>query len=130
MTNLEILQKSPMELESYLYSNFSFVLPDKIETAQDLADAQVMLSKLTNTYSYITHLATLAKNLVRITKRDYKNDKDKCNDAVDRKDTVAEFKETIKINISSLSRMITIKQEINKELNMSNSIDSMYGRAI
>ena len=130
MTNMEILQMDPMDLEIYLFKTYKQELPPAINSVEDLARAQAMLSKLTNTYSYLTHLATMAKIMVRTAKKEHKADKDMCNSAVDRRDAISEFREAIKLDISTLSRMITIKQEINKELNMSNSIDSIFGKAV
>lgn len=113
----EILAEDPNDLMVKLQQEYSYYVPETIETIDDLKKAGRMLGKLANTYSFLTQVSSYAKLEVRQLKRK-KEAKDKIEDAIDRKTIIDTFAEVINLQYKAVSRLLTIKQQINEELKM------------
>ena len=115
-----LLKEDPFVLLEKLTSAYSYDFPDFIDTPEDMKKAGILLRDLSMAYSYLIYLQSYAKLLVRDLKRE-KASKDEIDKAVDRKEIISNLAEAIKLNYSTVSRMITIKQQINYELKMTDS---------
>lgn len=119
-TYAEILGMEPKELVMWLSNTFYVNLPLKILTAEEMYNASELLIILTNQYSYLNELLSYAKIVTREVKRDC--DKETYEDMVDRKNAIENKLSIVKQQYNSLSRLVTIKIETNKELMMDRSI--------
>jgi len=120
-TQQEVLSMDPDELENWL-TNFIVDIPTAVETVEDMQLASRLLSKLASNYAYLNSLAVYAKNAVRREKKKGKENKEVYETLIDRQNAIDSTCDSVKMLYNCLSRLVTIKQEINKEINMSNSI--------
>lgn len=113
----EILAEDPYILLLMLKEEYEYNIPIMIETIDDLKVASQLLGKLAGAYSYLTQLSVSAKLYIRSAKRDKKS-KDYIDDCIDRKAVIDTFTDAIQLQYKAISRMLTIKQQINEELKM------------
>lgn len=113
----EILDEEPFRLMELFQEEYGYEIPETIDSIEDMKRAGKLLGKLANSYSYLMQLSSYAKLNVRIARRDKKN-KEKIEDAIDRKTIIDTFAETVGMQYKAISRMLTIKQQINEELKM------------
>lgn len=118
----EILSMEPLALADWLQRNYTFVLPANIESIEQMKIAGNMLSELTNHYSFMMQLLTYAKIMVRQEKRKGKENKENAEDMIDRKESIQNTADTLKMQYQTISRMITVKKEINDELKMTSGL--------
>lgn len=120
MTCKEYLELESSELLDILINSFIYEIPQEISTPEDLQEVSRMLSDTSNQYSFLTGLSSMAK----IQKRNATREKNKVKkeDLIDKESIINNVVEAVKLRYSTLSRMITIKQEYNKELNMNKMI--------
>lgn len=113
----DLLSFSPMDLAQILNDTFIFDIPRQIETEQELNEVGKMLAITSNQYSFLTSMLSIAK----VNVRKYKRAKAKASyeDAVDKRDIISYTVDAVKLRHKTLSRLITVKQERNNELNMS-----------
>ena len=116
----EIYEMEPFEMTEKLTDSFSYDLPEFLDTPDDLRNAGRLLGELCAAYSYLIQLASYGKLLVRDLKRT-KTDKATIDNAIDRRDVINNLAEIIKLQYNTVSRMVSIKQQINYELKMSDS---------
>lgn len=116
-TYLDIINMPTMKLTNWLTKEFDFALPDEIDTLADLTLAGRLLSKILNGYTFVSTLLIYAKSLSRQIKRS--GDKQACEDMTDKMFVLQVVNDRLKLQYQGLSRRITIKQEINTELHMS-----------
>ena len=100
----EILAEEPYHLMELFRNEYGYDIPETIDTVEDMR----MAGKLLSSY---------AKLDVRTARRD-KNNKQKVEDAIDRKNVIDTFGEAVGLKYKAISRMLTIKQQINEELKM------------
>jgi hypothetical protein len=112
-----ILSLDPEDLLQWLNSNFLEDIPVTVTNIEDLKKAGQMLGELTNIYSYLVSLSLFAKLKVREVKRN-KESKDVIDKAVDRKEIINSFADTIKCKYNAVSRMVTVKKQIDEEIKM------------
>lgn len=140
----EILSMNPTELVDWLNKEFELEVPTKLETIEELKGASKLLSKTTNTYSYLMSVSSYAKISVREKKRESdkasklaKANKDKTledelnlaaakakleyENMVDRKEAIDNQADIANKQYNAISRMIAVKREINTELQMLSS---------
>ena len=111
-----LLEHNIYDLMEYIENNYFVILPEGIITAEDLSDAGKMLGHLTNSYSYLANQSEYAKIVVREKKG--KIPKEEYQTLMGKRDVIERGAETVKLQYQALSRMITVKQEINHELRM------------
>ncbi len=121
-TYQEVLVMEPDDLEDWLLE-FVLDIPTSVETIEDMQLASKLLSKLASNYAYLNSLAVYAKNAVRREKKIGKDNKDVYEALIDRQNAIDTTCDSVKMLYNCLSRLVTIKQEINKEINMSSSIN-------
>lgn len=119
---LEVLEMDPDVLNDWLLT-FLVELPTSIETVEDMQLSSKLLSRLASSYAYLNSLGVYAKNAVRREKKKGKENKEIYEALIDRQNAIDSACDSVKMLYNCLSRLITIKQEINKEINMSNSIN-------
>lgn len=117
----EVLIMDPDALEDWL-SEYTIEIPTAIETIEDMQLASRLLSRLASSYVYLNSLGVYAKNAVRREKKKGKENKEVYEALIDRQNAIDTTTESVKMLYNCLSRLITIKQEINREINMSNQI--------
>ena len=117
----EVLIMNPDALEDWL-SEYTIEIPTAIETIEDMQLASRLLSRLASSYVYLNSLGVYAKNAVRREKKKGKENKEVYEALIDRQNAIDTTTESVKMLYNCLSRLITIKQEINREINMSNQI--------
>lgn len=114
-----ILSLSPVDLLLWLQENCEIEIPEKITTIEDLKNAGELISRLTSMYSYIMSCFLFSKVAVRDAKKN-KLSKEEINDCIDRRDILESFANTLKLQYTAVSRMITVKKQIDEELKMLN----------
>lgn len=126
LNNEQILVMDPTSLQKWLDEEFELTkpIPTEISTIEDMQAAEKMIAILTNRLSYLSSLGVYAKIGVRHAKRKGKEGKELWEDMVDRQTAINSAEDTIKQKYNAVSRMITVKQEINKEIYMSENIMS------
>ena len=140
----ELLKMNPTELIDWLNQEFELEVPSKLETIEELKNASKLLSKTTNTYSYLMNVSSYAKISVREKKResDKLSKESKANkdatladelakkaaeakleyeNMVDRKEAIDNAADIANKQYNAISRRIAVKREINTELQMLNS---------
>lgn len=117
---MDLLKKTPTELLEYMYYNYSIPVPASVETVEEMESAGKLLSVFTNNYSFLCYMALLAdtetRNLRKTGARKFSID-----DSIAKKKILEKYAELMKQSYSAVSRMITIKQQVNQELHMSDS---------
>lgn len=113
----QFLEIDVYEMIECINHDYYVTLPESILTIEDMQEAGAMLSKLINGYTFLSNLAEYAKILVREKKG--KISKEEHQSLMGKRDVIVQAAETVKMQYSALSRMITVKQEINRELQMS-----------
>lgn len=119
----QLLNLPPKILLEWLEKNFVFDLQPSVETVEDMQAASLRLSEYTSWYVYLTQLEMNANIAKRMAKRDGKT-KEEIEDATAREQYLSTYADLSKRAIDTTSRMVTIKQQINQELRMT---DSFYG---
>lgn len=120
LTNQQILNMDPIKLVDWLTNNYSYEIPTSLSTVGELEKAGQMLGMLTNKYTYLATTLAYLKITLKSLKRQGKNSEE-VEDMMMRRDVFQTLTDVVKQEYQAVSRMITVKQEINAELKM-NSI--------
>lgn len=113
----EIFTMEPEILRAAVATQFPVFIPMSIESVEDMAEAGHLLGRYASWYSYLTGMALAAKLRKRALKQE-KADKKAVEDALSREEIFTSYADIVKSAYSAISRMFTIKQEINNELKM------------
>lgn len=113
----QILNMSPIELLEWLNNNYNKSIPISIESSEELKMAGGLLGELANIYSFLMSLIMLAKLRVRESKRINAN-KNEINDNIDKRDILNAYADIIKTQYNAISRMITVRKQVEEELKM------------
>lgn len=111
-----------------LLEDYTYEAPQNVATIEDLNEASQLLSKITNTVSFLSGVASY----IDIKKREYRRKKTEVgkkderyesydliyNEFVAKNDMLERHLKVLDEVKKTTSRMITVKQEINKELMM------------
>jgi hypothetical protein len=104
----------PVSMAANMAQEFYVVIPERLDTPEDLRQANQLLSDLTNKYSYMSGIFIVLKAQVRtLGKKDAAY-----SEMISKRDTVDGICSMIQQQYNALSRMITVKQEQNRELAM------------
>lgn len=106
----------PEELNADLIDEYVHEIPVDIESIEDMAKAGHLMGILTNNYSYMVATLNTFKIWTKIAK--LSEDKKEYEKMVMRRDSVEAIVDILKQQYLAVSRLITIKQEINNELKM------------
>ena len=120
----EILNMSLMDLVADLNRRYCIQIPTEINSPEAMQNAGNLLGHLTNSYSYLMAVLALLKASTRDAKKKTgkgcsEQDKALYEDLVGKRDAVADAVEMVKQEYNAVSRMITVKIEVNRELKMS-----------
>ena len=115
-TIAEIIKMDPLELAEKLVKISCVEIPCDINSADDMTRAGNLLGKYTNSYVYLTGVLSFLKVLTKNAKS--RGEKELYEDMAMRRDVVEKMAEAEKQKYNAISRMITTKQEVNKELQM------------
>ena len=105
-------------LIKWLDKRFYYSIPKGLESIDDMKVAGRLLGQLSNDYSYLAILLSYAKAFVRAEKRKGKDFKLSYEDMIDKRDIIDEMTSVVKMQYQAISRMITVKHDIQEELNM------------
>ena len=111
----ELLSMPPEELMAAASNRFKLDLPPSIDTVDNLNKLAKLMSKSISEYSYLINMAQIARMRKRALKRSGA-DKFTVEDALTREEIFTNYAEIMKAAYQAASRMITVKQEINEEL--------------
>lgn len=114
-TKKEILELPMEELLVYLNQIIKFEPLPQVETIEDLQKASRILGKLGPLYSWLTNME-LMTNIQK--KRYKKEDKEKYEEWMIKESVFNSYAKQVNIMYNTISRMVTIKQQINQELRM------------
>lgn len=117
----EIMNMDPFDLQEYLADLCRITMPQKIETIQEMSEAAKLMSTITGHYMYLSGLELRA----RMEKRMLKSNK--CGDDLVeamtmREEICGKYAKVLMQCYETISRMITVKQQINAELKMTGSM--------
>ena len=108
---------TPFELiEAMQMGAFLDYIPGKIETPEDMDKIACLLPTIVNKYSFLMSILSSLKVSIRNEKRD--GDKKKAEDLIDKQTILSNAVDILKMQQKTLSRIITIKQMVNDEMNM------------
>lgn len=116
--HIELLKMTPSDLNTWLLENFSYMIPENIDDTDSMKEAGQMLGQIANSYSYIISMLSYAKIAVRNEKRKGKENKENADDMIDRKEALQNMADILKMQYQAISRMITVRKDINEELKM------------
>lgn len=113
---------SLMNLESdklieYLDKNFKAEIPVNIDSIDAMQHAGRLLGICTSNYSFLSSMAIRAKTIKRTLKKTGA-DKQNVDEALAREEIFSIYADIAKMTYNAVSRMITVKQQINDELHM------------
>ena len=117
MTMKEAMAITPKELLAYLNKLCDIEIPTTIETVDDMRMASTVLSKCAAVYSYLLNMEMTAKVMKRVYKRSGES-KELVEDALIREEIFGNYAEIVKTYYNAVSRLVTIKQQVNSELRM------------
>lgn len=112
-----IISSSPEEVMDWALKEYFTPMYNTFETPEALCKISEDMVMLVNQYSYLASVLSVLK----VECRNKKNcgDKKKYEELIDKRDIIQRALDSVKLKQSVLSRMVTIKQEIDKEINMS-----------
>ena len=122
MTYQELVEMDPLKLMDWLTQNYTVEIPIQLNTVEDMERAGKLLGVLAGNYAYLNTLVSYAKVAVREEKRKGTGNKVSSENMITKRDAIQSFADSQKILYQAISRMITVKQEINEELHMSDSL--------
>ena len=106
----------PEQLNSILISQFFIDMPEKADSPEDLATISHIMATIVGYLQFLMPHLTVLK--IRTQNLKASGAKEEYKIMMQRRDVVEVICDILKTQRDTLSRMITIKQEINKEINM------------
>lgn len=117
LSSIDMLSMEPLDLMNYVSANFSISVPVSIETPENLKEASRTISKAYAYFSFITGMRQTAKMHKRMLKRQ-KEDPVEIEKMLMREEIFETQAGNLKHAYDTISRMVTIKQMVNQEINM------------
>ena len=117
MSHSDIMECDPIELFNWIQNNYIDDIPVSLETVDELQAAGNRLGELTNLYSYFISLVTIANIHLKECKRE-KKEKEIIDTAMARRDILQNTVDVLKMQYTAISRMITVKKQVDDELKM------------
>ena len=124
MNQNEILKCTVEDLATWAVPEFFTPISVDVETVEGLNEVGRCMQKLSNQYAFLASMLAVLKYSIRYAK-DNKN-KAESDELIDKKEIIQRALDNVKQQQSTVSRMITIRQEVNRELNMNGG--ASYGR--
>lgn len=120
MTISMILNGSVEDIVSWAVPEFFCPLDNNFSSPEDMVKISEDMLRLVNQYSFLASALAVLKVQCRIAKNS--RDKKQGEELIDKREVLQKALDSVKLKQSTLSRMITIKQEIDKEISMSGPI--------
>ena len=117
MSGNDLIAMSPIDMIKYLTTTFDLTTPSSIETIEDMEEAAALLSRFTADYTYLTQLTLLANIKKQEARRSGVTARE-LDDAFMREQILDKFADLAKTAYQTTSRLLTIKQQINLELRL------------
>ena len=108
-------------LRAELRTNYAVSLPEEIISIDDMYAVQKLLSRYSANYSFLSAMEIEAKSMKRKAKRE-KAGKEIIESYLEKEELFHTYAENMKMAYSSLSRMISVRQQINEELKMTHAL--------
>lgn len=119
----EIIEKTMAEVAEDVAKDVARIqIPKHIESIQDMRNCEELISELTNSMSYLIGVLVQLKVDVRIAKLNKAENKYDYEVIMAKKEIISDEYDSFDKQKNAISRMITIKQEIDKEIQMSSHI--------
>lgn len=112
----QILQCSVEELANWAVPIYFHPIEVDVETVEGMREVSRCMQTLSNQYAFLASVLAVLKYSIRKAK-DTKN-KPLADELIDKKEIMQRALDNIKQQQSTVSRLITIRQEVNRELNM------------
>ena len=112
------LRTDPMELAQVLLRQFQVEIPPYIETADELNEAQSVISRSVSNYAFLDSMAQLIKMTKRVRKREGA-DKKEIEDLLSKEVIFSRLADQCKTAYQATSRLVTVRQLVLEELHMS-----------
>jgi len=109
----------PDVLDKTLTEIYTHTVPICIDTIEEMVDAGKLMSTIANEYSFLMSALSSFKIMTKVLKEN--KDKDASKMAM-RRDSIESAVERLKFQYGAISRLITIKQQINYELKMTGAM--------
>lgn len=90
-------------------------IPTGVQSPADLDRVEYLLGKLANDYIYLISLLNYSRSYVRQLKRKGPEFKEAYEDMIDKRDSLEAIAAAIKLQYQAVSRMLTIRVEMNDE---------------
>lgn len=127
----DLLKLEPLKLHEYLTDNFTITIPDRLDSVEEVSRTAELISRATAYYSFLESMRveanlkkTIYKDSAAITDDpDLKKAYQKESANMLKREQI--FESMVKITdrtYQGISRMITIKQQVNKEIEMSGKV--------
>lgn len=117
----DLINMDPLQLQNYLSSAYTISIPPQIETPDDMTKAAKLLSRATSYYSFFENMRIRARIEKRMMKR-AKCDTQLIEDMLMREEIFEVHAKTMNQAYTTISRMITVKQQVNFELRMTGAL--------
>lgn len=116
-----IMETEALKLSEEMQEMFRIEMPLKIETEDELSDAQKKMGKYVANYSYLTNIAGTLKITKRIMKREGR-EKNEIDEILSKEELFTNFAESSKLAYQCISRMLTVRQMALEELKVSGDV--------
>ena len=113
----DIYTADPLELATSMAKQYCIELPTEINDVASMTKAGTLLGQLTNQYSYLMSILVILKAMTRAAKHN-KDKKEEYENMIARRDTVQDAADMVKQQYNAVSRMISTKTEIDREMRM------------
>lgn len=110
-----ILNKDNYELLEWLENEFTIDIPKNLDSIEQMEMAETLLSRFGSQIVYLDYLYSYSKIKLRELRKE-KVEKNIIDEYIDKKDTIEKALDGVKTLQSAVSRMVTTRQEINREL--------------
>ena len=115
----EILTSDVISVVNWCVKEFHQPISGDIESAEDMKNIAKQLFEISNKYSYLSSILSYLKYYIREAKG---KDKELASTLIDKKEAINNALECIKTKYNALSRQVTIRQDIMRELSMTSAM--------
>lgn len=116
-TSKDLFQMEPEQLIRYLNQLCKVEIPKTVETVEDMQEAANILARLGPLYAFLSNMEMTANVQKRMLKKN-KEQKEQYEEAITREYIFGSYGEQVKMLYQTVSRLLTIKSQINQELKM------------
>ena len=115
-TAIDLLKMEPFELLNFVQSRFSFDIPEEIDSIESMQYVNEVIAKTANGYAFLMGMANAADIYKKALPAD--TPKKVKEEAILRQNIFKSYAESVKLTGKAVSRMFSVKQQIDEELKM------------